>query len=128
MARTRLAWYDPSVAYKDRADQARAARAYYDANKALCVERARTSNRKRLAARRAVIIAAKDRPCADCHVRYPYYVMQFDHRGEKSFTIGRTNSDTNMQALLAEIAKCDVVCANCHAERTQQKVGGGDPS
>jgi len=44
--------------------------------------------------------------------------MQFDHvRGVKSFGIGgRVTS--RVETLAAEIAKCDVVCANCHAERT----------
>ena len=30
--------------------------------------------------RRLMVIAAKSRPCADCGVQYPYYVMDFDHR------------------------------------------------
>lgn len=65
---------------------------------------------------------AKDQPCVDCGVQYPYYVMQFDHRGEepKRFALGRASA-RSWAACLAEIAKCDVVCANCHAERTHQR-------
>src|SRR6266581_1725746 len=61
--------------------------------------------------------ALKSRPCADCGVQYPPYVMQFDHRdpAEKSFGIGRLITRA-WDRMLAEIAKCDVVCANCHAE------------
>lgn len=78
--------------------------------------RYRTSNR-------AIIQAAKDRPCADCGIQYPYYVMQFDHRdaGEKEFNVGNIGPTAGRQKLLDEIAKCDVVCANCHAERTHQR-------
>jgi hypothetical protein len=68
----------------------------------------------------------KDRPCADCKKRYPYYVMDFDHRPneEKSFEIGdrlATRVTSTYDALDAEIAKCDVVCANCHRIRTHQR-------
>ena len=63
---------------------------------------------------------AKDKPCADCGVKYPHYVMQFDHvRGKKVITIGSATAKINSaKALHKEIAKCEVVCANCHAERT----------
>lgn len=78
---------------------------------------------------RQLIRDAKDRPCSDCGIQYPYYVMQFDHvRGVKSFnvSVGWNNSYERIEA---EIAKCDVVCANCHAERTYQRmVEAGDSS
>jgi hypothetical protein len=72
---------------------------------------------------RAIITAAKDRPCADCAVDFPSYVMQFDHRpGElKLFVIGAKGPYQTIINLLAEIAKCDVVCANCHCVRTYQR-------
>ena len=65
------------------------------------------------------IKSMKARPCMDCKVQYPAYVMQFDHvRGRKSFTIGSAFSKKTMAEIRTEIAKCEVVCANCHAERT----------
>ena len=73
-------------------------------------------------ARREVIKAAKDRPCLDCGVQYPYYVMQFDHvRGEKLFDL-RAGHYQSYDAILQEIDKCEVVCANCHAARTWHRV------
>lgn len=69
-----------------------------------------------------IIREAKDRPCADCGVQYPYYVMQFDHvRGEKRFNLGG-GWNNSIEAIKEEIEKCDVVCANCHAERTYQRM------
>lgn len=60
----------------------------------------------------------KNRPCADCGVKYPIHVMYFDHvRGEKMFDIGQGNSRAPSK-VEAEIAKCDGVCANCHRMRT----------
>lgn len=73
---------------------------------------------------RKILQQAKDKPCMDCGTKYPAYVMQFDHRpGEtKRFNIGMMVSHRPaMELFLAEIAKCDVVCANCHAERTWQR-------
>lgn len=70
---------------------------------------------------REIIRAAKEVPCADCGIEYPYYVMQFDHLGEKKFNIGQTGPSCAREKLLAEIAKCEVVCANCHSERSYQR-------
>ena len=71
---------------------------------------------------REIIRTAKDAPCTDCGMRYPYYVMQFDHvRGSKLFTIGFGVVRRTKRQLLSEIVKCDVVCSNCHAERTYGK-------
>lgn len=75
---------------------------------------------------RALIAAAKDHPCADCGGRFPIVCMDFDHRdpSTKSFTIAGALSRSH-SALLAEIAKCDVVCANCHRLRTaKQRLDG----
>lgn len=60
----------------------------------------------------------KDSPCTDCNVKYPYYVMQFDHvRGIKRNTISRMLSNS-LTVFMREVEKCEVVCANCHFERT----------
>lgn len=68
--------------------------------------------------RTAFIDSVKSKPCTDCEKTYPPYVMDFDHvRGEKSFNISRGKC-ISKNKLLEEIAKCDVVCANCHRERT----------
>jgi hypothetical protein len=74
---------------------------------------------------RRVIREAKAVPCADCGQRYPHYVMDFDHRpGEKkcfNISIAAGQTRLSLQKMLAEIAKCDVVCANCHRERTYKR-------
>ena len=61
-------------------------------------------------------------PCNDCQQHYPYYVMQFDHvRGEKIAAVGTFLSLGDWKAAEEEIKKCEIVCSNCHAERTQQR-------
>lgn len=67
-------------------------------------------------------------PCADCGGSFPPYVMDFDHRdpAEKSFQV--TDAVALLKRrdlLLAEISKCDVVCANCHCVRTYEGVRSG---
>jgi hypothetical protein len=69
-----------------------------------------------------IIRESKCKPCADCGIQYPYYVMDFDHRqGEiKVINLGNARRLTRPK-ILEEIAKCDVVCSNCHRERTYQR-------
>ncbi len=74
--------------------------------------------------RKAMVREAKEgKPCADCGVVYPHYVMDFDHRpGEtKLLDVGDMVNFFGFKKLLEEMAKCDLVCANCHRERTYQR-------
>lgn len=73
---------------------------------------------------RAAIKEAKDRPCTDCGISYPYYVMDFDHvRGEKRMEVGRlAGKNSSLRVLLEEIDKCEVVCSNCHRIRTHMRL------
>ena len=60
-------------------------------------------------------------PCIDCGQYYPPEAMDFDHVwGEKIATISQLRSAPWDKAL-AEIAKCELVCANCHRIRTQAR-------
>jgi hypothetical protein len=84
-----------------------------------CRRLADKRNKDRL---RKIVIEAKSKPCADCGILYPWYVMDFDHLGDKSFTIadvGRLH--TSKEKLRKEINKCDVVCSNCHRVRTYKR-------
>lgn len=58
--------------------------------------------------------------CTDCGCVYPPYVLDFDHRDPttKEFNIAMHVRQVSRQRLLDEIAKCDIVCANCHRIRT----------
>lgn len=66
----------------------------------------------------------KSRPCADCGIRYPYWVMDFDHRESetKLDNISSMVSRRSVAAIKEEISKCDVVCANCHRQRTHERL------
>ena len=68
----------------------------------------------------------KERPCVDCGGQYPHYVMQFDHRDPSTKAANvSTLANGPIAELAREAAKCDLVCANCHAERTHQQGKAG---
>lgn len=55
----------------------------------------------------------------DCKVSYPYFVLDFDHREDKEFDLHKASRlGRSIANLKKEIAKCDIVCANCHRVRT----------
>lgn len=86
-------------------------------------EAVRATKHRTIAKNRDAVRAAKDQPCTDCGVRYPYYVMEFDHldADAKHFNVSAGVTCASHARLLAEIAKCEVVCANCHAARTHAR-------
>lgn len=62
--------------------------------------------------------------CVDCGMK-DIRALEFDHvRGEKVAGIGTLIRDGHgTAAILAEIAKCDVRCRNCHAIATMERLG-----
>jgi hypothetical protein len=59
-------------------------------------------------------------PCADCGESFHHAAMHWDHRPGtiKRFDVSHMIKSYSRRAILDEIAKCDLVCANCHAVRT----------
>lgn len=87
---------------------------HYEKNRQQYLDR----NKRRTQQARAIARAAKEVPCADCGVQYPFYVMDFDHRPDEEKVTEVTKLVTNLTKMVKEIEKCDVVCANCHRQRT----------
>lgn len=84
-------------------------------------------------ARRRAIVAAHcvwlnehlaDKRCADCGEHAPD-IFEFDHRhGEKRCNVSKAVHNGYSRATLqAEIAKCDILCPNCHRRRTHADQG-----
>lgn len=61
--------------------------------------------------------------CADCGYSSHPAALEFDHRPDehKLFNIGEKVGAYSLERVWAEVAKCDVVCANCHAIRTTER-------
>jgi len=64
-------------------------------------------------------------PCMDCKISYPYYMMDFDHvRGRKQANVAELINTLSKKRIDEEIAKCEVVCSNCHRARTHMRKKG----
>jgi len=62
-------------------------------------------------------------PCGDCGETFPPYVMHWDHLPGhvKIEEIGSMVGSWRREAILAELKKCELVCANCHVMRTVRR-------
>lgn len=65
-----------------------------------------------------------EHPCVDCGESDPV-VLEFDHvQGNKKTEVGRMVYDSYLwAAVLSEIEKCEVRCANCHRRKTARSQG-----
>jgi len=78
----------------------------------------------------------EEKGCADCELSFPFYVLDFDHRDpkiksdwfrRKKKTKGYVSSmkyfclNHGYNTMITELAKCDVVCSNCHRKRTYER-------
>jgi hypothetical protein len=98
-------------------------REHYEANRQRYIDQARVAKAaRRLKRTRFLIEFFKTHPCADCGERDPV-VLEFDHIEAKSFDIAQALPDRKWRTILDEMAKCEVVCANCHRRRTARRRG-----
>jgi hypothetical protein len=113
-------------AVRTRSERSARKRGYYRANPE---QRARSiaQAKAHLAAKREHVARLKEEsPCMDCGLRWPAFVMDYDHvRGVKRASVGQLlTAGYALRVVLEEIAKCDLVCANCHRIRTMDARGG----
>ena len=87
------------------------------------------ASKRRWRGRAKLAVIKLARGCADCGYRAHSCALDFDHRGNKSFGIAQS-CNLSWVRLLEEVAKCDVVCSNCHRIRTANRralLGGSPP-
>ena len=87
------------------------------------IDKAKSRNKRISEKNRTELFAyLSHHPCVDCGEVDPY-VLEFDHvRGKKSNNITKMVMDGySWSAIEAEIAKCQVRCANCHRIRESEK-------
>lgn len=96
-------------------------RQYYEKNKEKYIAKNRRNKSRQRVRLRKILWSFKQSPCQDCGGSFHPWVMELDHRQDTlkveavSNLVGGGCTD---EKLLNEIAKCDVVCANCHRMRT----------
>jgi len=75
----------------------------------------------KLVAAKALAVEARSRPCIDCGLSLPPQVMHLHHRdpAEKEYQVSVLvrRHPAKLDVIRAEIAKCDVLCPNCHSMR-----------
>jgi hypothetical protein len=82
--------------------------------------------RRRWRAHAAVLDALREAPCQDCGRRFPPCAMDFDHRNPETKRSGVTRmvGRAGLASILREVDGCDIVCANCHRDRTRRRREG----
>lgn len=70
-----------------------------------------------------VINALKANPCMDCNGVFPPECMDFDHKPGNVKLFDISKATCTVVKLLAEVEKCELVCANCHRIRTKNRKG-----
>lgn len=77
---------------------------------------------KRSSVRKYIQDIKTNATCTDCKEDYPYWILEFDHLEDKLFTISQAGPSSGLKALEREIKKCEIVCANCHRNRTHMRL------
>jgi len=79
------------------------------------------SNRKHRARNRALLAELKADPCTDCGNTFPSCAMDYDHvSDDKAVNVGNM-MQSSWKTILKEVAKCELVCSNCHRIRTETR-------
>ena len=98
-------------------------RKHYKENKQYYLDKAKAKKEET----KKLVRINKQKPCADCGIEYKPHIMQYDHLGKDDKLINLAhihNKGWGEKKVLAEIAKCEVVCSNCHADRTFKRRNG----
>jgi hypothetical protein len=98
-------------------------REHYLANRQRYIDQAR-ERKQLLALERTTYLIEyfRTHPCVDCG-ETDAVVLEFDHLRDKLFDVAQSLPYRGWQSILDEIAKCEVVCANCHKRRTARRRG-----
>lgn len=115
---TLRSWEVDQVPYKDPEKAKQARQDWYQRN----ADKVRENSKRHKQDRQAELNKLKEsNPCADCGKFYPAYVMDFDHLGDKVASVAAMMKNRGWQTILEEIAKCELVCSNCHRIRTWKR-------
>jgi 5-methylcytosine-specific restriction endonuclease McrA len=88
----------------------------------------RTVGREKRAERFVWMDELKSKPCEDCGECFPPECMDFDHKNpkDKLFDVSRAVVSGRAASLVKEeIAKCRLICSNCHRIRTARQQNRG---
>lgn len=99
-------------------------RAHYQTYRSAYIEKARLRNAEQSRTNAEFLIEyLAAHPCVDCG-ETDIVVLEFDHQRDKLLDVSALSREGySLARLKQEIAKCEVVCANCHRRRTAKQFG-----
>lgn len=115
------------MGYKDKLKQKAYQQKHYQNNKEK-YRANRKSHRPSYVARNIKFIEEYKlgKPCLDCGGIFPSCCMEFDHRIPKKDIYHSISAlvqkSASIEKIKSEIKKCDLVCSNCHAIRTSNRI------
>lgn len=71
-----------------------------------------------------ILTELKSHPCVDCGGSFPVECVDFDHLPGTKKVMGvstMVRQGLSRQRIEDEVAKCELVCANCHRIRTRKR-------
>ena len=111
--------------FKDIEQRREASRRHYAKHRDKVIAKAKVLSKKaRDRVRTHINTHLKVNPCVDCGETDPI-ILEFDHvTGTKDFNISdAVRFGYGMKKIIAEMAKCEVRCANCHRKKTYERGG-----
>ena len=111
------------MAYKNKQDARDYGKKWYYENRERRIAGIYANNKRRKQAiQKNVLDYLRIHPCLDCGITNPI-VLEFDHiNDDKKDGIAQLIvRGFGWEVVKAEIAKCEVVCANCHRLRTAKR-------
>ena len=79
-------------------------------------------HRQKQAYKQRLIEIKQSSGCVDCGEKN-HIVLDFDHIKDKKYNVSRMIHDGfSWKAIMREIEKCEIVCANCHRIRTHDRL------
>ena len=99
-------------------------RAHYQTHRSKYINKARARNAEQNRVNAEYLIEyLSGHPCVDCG-ESDIVVLEFDHQRDKVLNVSVLSREGySLERLKQEIAKCEVVCANCHRRRTAKQFG-----
>lgn len=98
-----------------------ASRAHYCANKSDYLDK---NKRQKASLQEWYQSLKRGKPCVDCQGVFHIQAMEYDHLPEfkKEMCVSEmVRRSCGKRRILDEIAKCELICANCHAARTASR-------
>ena len=98
--------------------------AHYQAYRLAYIKKARIRNAEQSRINAEYLIEyLGQHPCVDCGEN-DIVVLEFDHQRDKLLAVSvLCREGYSLDKVKQEIAKCEVVCANCHRRRTAKQFG-----